>query len=165
MSFYDFKPNWQLVPVFGQYLKVDGTPVEGKLVFDPRPDLMVNTDELVTIIGGPIEVLVNAYGQFRVELPATDDDDITPLSWTYHVTEKWINAPSAEYDIELPLSLRPVGLDLNLASPVAPKDGVVENVTREEFDALKDLMTDFYTKVDGGSPLDEPLYTLDGGTP
>jgi hypothetical protein len=165
MAFYDFEQDWKLVPVHAQYLLIDGTPVEGKVIFRPRPDAIIDAPALVTVLGGPIEVLLNAVGEFSVELPATDDTDLTVINWTYEVVEVFKNAEGESYDIEVPLSATEPGVDLITATRVPPASGELQDVERAEFDELVGKVEMLAAILDGGDAFStyDSDYELDGG--
>lgn len=165
MAFYDFETDWKLVRVHGQFLKIDGSPVEGKVIFNPRPDVLIDAPALVTVLGGPIEVLLNAVGEFSVELPATDDTDLTAINWTYEVVEIFKNDEGETYDVEVPLSAMEPGVDLISATRVPPSSGELQDVERDEFDELVGKVEMLATILSGGDAFStyDSDYELDGG--
>lgn len=167
MAFNDFQTDWKLVPVHGHYLKIDGTPVQGKIIFNPRPAIIMDGPALVTVMGDPIEVVLNAYGEFSVDLPASDDPDLTPFDWTYQVTEQFLNAVGQSYDIALSVTHYESGYDLTAAIPVEPNTGSGVVIDRDEFDELVAEVAALALELDGGNPYSEfdPNHELDGGEP
>lgn len=129
-----FARDWNLVPLTGQYIGSDGEAISGSITFTVNPNRLVDAAALQTIIRKPLMISLNAQGTFNVKLPATDDPDITPEDFTYHVKENFDGG--AEYDIELSLLYLEGGVDISQLSHVSPASGVLPDVTREEFDEL-----------------------------
>jgi hypothetical protein len=78
----------QLITVTGKYLNLsDGSPANGKVEFTPTTVLR-NTVANEIIYPFPIVANLSGSGTFSIQLPATDDPDITPQGWLYSVTEK-----------------------------------------------------------------------------
>jgi len=107
-------------------------------------------------------VQLDALGAFKVMLPATDDPDITPDDFTYEVTEKFEYAPEQNYHIEVPLAYAGMGLDISMAAHITPNTGIIEDVTREEFDELVATVTSLEA-YDGGYSDSQYAGEVDGG--
>lgn len=103
-------PEYDTVTVRGQYVGFDSSVIVGSVVFTPRATRLLDEDDLTVIIPRPITAPLDATGRFAVELPATDDPDITPVDFTYEVRETF--AGGETYDIEVPLSAATTGLDI-----------------------------------------------------
>lgn len=114
--------NLSKVTVTGKYLQLDGAPAVGAVSFSIKQAVADGTGDVVLPKGG-ISVDLDTDGSFTVDLPATDDSDLSPTGWTYLVTER-LTAPQATrtYEIELPAS--PATVDLADVAPVAPVDAV-----------------------------------------
>jgi hypothetical protein len=98
------------VRVVGRLALYDDTPLSGNIVFSSTPVLadsqnnsilfpMIFTSQLGTAPpwGGPA-----VPGEFGISLPATDDPDIVPGGWTWHVKENVSNG--REYNVIIPLN-------------------------------------------------------------
>jgi len=98
------------VRVIGRLSLYDDTPLSGSIVFTSTPVLAdsVNNTILFPMTftaqlgaappwGGPA-----VPGEFGISLPATDDPDIVPDGWTWHVKENVING--REYNVNIPLN-------------------------------------------------------------
>lgn len=82
----------------------DQTPGQGVITFH-MPYALYDPADDVTVAPQPLSAPV-VNGNFSIELPATNDPDISPSGWTYHVvvnTDAWKIA----YDIELPYTSAP----------------------------------------------------------
>lgn len=109
-----FPANYQRVWIRGTFIDLAGNPKTGTVVLTPSPAVLLDMVPKLVISGKPFSVdLDPTTGGFAVAVPATDDPDILPTGWTYHVTE-----PSGRsYNISVPIST-PV-----LDSPGDPLDG------------------------------------------
>ncbi len=157
-----FARDWNLVNITGQYLGSDGVAMIGHVIFQVDPVRLLDSAALQTIISRPLYVQLDGLGKFSVELPATDDPDITPDDFTYKVIEKFDYADEQTYHIEVPLAYAGMGLDISMAAHITPNTGIIEDVTREEFDALVATVTSLEA-YDGG--YSDSMYAgeLDGG--
>jgi hypothetical protein len=70
--------------VFGQYLKSTGAAAAGTVTFTPSHRIEDAND--ATILSTPITVTLDANGEFEVDLPCTDDLDLSPRGWYYTAT-------------------------------------------------------------------------------
>ncbi|MFJ2961186.1 hypothetical protein ACIPIC_02615 [Streptomyces collinus] len=110
----------------GTYKHPDGTPYSGRIVFQPEPGTLTSAAH-DTLIVGDAEVVLDNNGAFTVSLLATDDPDVTPVGWTYRVTERWYDAPGRSYPLSLPAATPTV--DLADVAPTAPTAGEYVVVT------------------------------------
>lgn len=105
-----------MVIVHGTYVKLDGTPVRGKVVFTPRPTRFTSVGQLTNIVGRAFVATLDVNGSFSIELPATDDPDIIPDEFSYAVREIFTNGRS--FDIVVPQSTPLEGIDIVTAAPL-----------------------------------------------
>ena len=118
--------DWSLVPVRGRYFNFRAQPIEGSLVFSPSATRATDADLLTTIIGLPFSVdLVD--GILDTQLPATDDPDITPIEFTYHVKEDFPGG--IEYDLAVPMAMVGTGVELAVATAAASSPGTAVPVS------------------------------------
>jgi hypothetical protein len=115
--------DWTLVQVRNKYVNFAGDPLEGeRVIFTPHATRAVDQDRVTTIIGQPIIAIIAADGTIAVSLPATDDPDITPINFTYRVTEDF--DLGQEYDISVPLAAAGTGIELvTIAPQLNPETG------------------------------------------
>ena len=116
--------SWQTVRVFGTYKRFDmGEAAHGAVTFEP---VLVTAPEgagRTVVLPKPRTVTLDAAGKIDIQLPATDDPDIAPTGWAYHVTEKIGRSEARAYFIHVPLA----GGDIDLATApqVVPIDPMV----------------------------------------
>ncbi|GII25905.1 right-handed parallel beta-helix repeat-containing protein [Planosporangium mesophilum] len=99
----------QTVVVTGQYLHPDGRPCRGSVLVEPEPAQLSSAEQGLIVLGRA-EARLDESGRFSLELLATDAKGVTPAGWTYRVTERWSDAPSRTYSMELPATERTVSL-------------------------------------------------------
>lgn len=113
----------QQVPVRGRFVWEDQTPIVGQtILFTPKAKVRKNTTALVTLVGQSIRVRLDELGQFVTLLAATDDPNMIPSDWTWHVKEEWLGGRA--YDIPVPLAQQTVGVDLTEVAPAPASGGV-----------------------------------------
>ena len=144
-----FAENWNLVPVKGRFMEIDADAVNGYISFVPSPSRMIDAKALATIVKSEYRVYLDAEGKFSVKLPATDDPDVTPIDFTYEVTEHFPGGLT--YHINVPLIYADFGVDISALEQVATNPGIPQNITREEFDALAMQVEMLLGVVYGGS--------------
>ncbi|GGW67863.1 hypothetical protein [Streptomyces griseoloalbus] len=108
------------VTVTGRYLRPNGTPLTGQVVFR-APALITFADHDV-ILGGPVTAPLDAQGAFTVELPATDAPGMNPSGWSYAVAEQFATvAQNRVYQILLPAATPTVDIaDIAPTDPTTP---------------------------------------------
>lgn len=125
--------SWTTVPVFGTYLRTDGSANQGAVWFELDQEVQINDDTgtPIAVLPRRITAVLDADGHFVVHLPATDDPHITPTGWTYQVSEKF-NGGAVPYSIEVPRALASTGINLVQyphATPVPVNPPVVTYLT------------------------------------
>lgn len=152
---------------------VTGTPAVGTVTFKILQDLR---DTTTNIVYSPMTFVatLDVNGEFTIELPVTDNVDITPLDWTYWVyvdTDVWTSGvfyialpealgPVAEFADIIPIlsdDCTPDGTACAPISLVAQVDALEDQVTELQedvlalsaaFDALEDIVVDLGVDVD-----------------
>lgn len=74
-----------LIPVHGQIMDIaNGVPASGYVDFFLPAALIDQTSKIVL---GPSRIrgALDLNGEFAIDLPATDDPDLTPVGWQYRV--------------------------------------------------------------------------------
>jgi hypothetical protein len=102
--------------VYATYLAAGGNPAEGFVTFQPRfilTDAQDATFVTTTVVRGDIDPVT---GYMSVDLMCTDDADIAPPGWTWHVKEHVDGG--REYDIFVPYGIGPIPLT-GLATAIA----------------------------------------------
>jgi hypothetical protein len=121
-----FPPGLTYVTVSGNYFDLDGNFISGYVSFWPSSQIAI------TVGGGTAtfpqrfvgmsnnQVGLNGFGdgrcylwngQLSVTLLATDNANMTPATFSYHVKEHWFEGQ--EYDINVPSSFASTGVDIN----------------------------------------------------
>ena len=81
--------NYQGCMFTARYLDSLGNPVVGTVTFTPSPTKVLDYAAATIIIPKPVTVALDNNGRLSVVLPATDDPDVSPLYWTYLVSENF----------------------------------------------------------------------------
>jgi hypothetical protein len=110
-----FPADWTKITVTGTYLRRDGTPASGRVNFS-APQIVTVGGQIIVPTGVVGELDEN--GSITVDLPATDDPDITPAGWTWTVEEIVQGLNRAPFDIEVPHGGG--GIDLATVAPAVP---------------------------------------------
>ena len=93
--------DYQSCNVTGSWVDIaTGEPGSGYVVFTPRATRITTASDVI-VLPSARRVWLEA-GQIDVDLPATDDPDVSPVDWTYRVTETIGGVEYAAYDIEAP---------------------------------------------------------------
>ena len=93
--------DWKTSRLTGKVVTLQGSPVAGTLTLTPLPDVLLSKVTNTIVVAGTRVIPLDAEGAFDVLVLATDDPNITPRGWTYHVEEGW--PPGREYDISAPV--------------------------------------------------------------
>lgn len=144
--------NWTFVTVTGSYVRLDGTPMTGRVIFFPKASLYVDQTSLTTVVGRAI-IAPLVGGEFTVQLPATNDPDIVPQNFTYRVQEMF--SGGREFNISVPISAAAGGLDLSEVAPVDPSSGEVEVTTVPHQHPISDIPT-LQTQLDAKVSTTDP---------
>lgn len=129
--------EYDKVTVSGRYVYLDGKPVVGSVEFrgkivqvaDASGDLIVPT----TLIA-----FLDQSGYFSIDLPATDDPDLSNPGWTYKVTERFHNGGGRTFELPVPIAAASGGIDISDVAPnEPPSDG--DPTTFATVEALADL--------------------------
>lgn len=154
------------ITVTGIYQSYTGTPLTGTVSFMPSTVLL---DIAAGVIMMPVvfTATLDSNGAFSIDLPATDDPDITPSGWTYAVQE---NVPSGRrYSISIPYN-SPGGIIslLSVVPEATTSAGFTNLVLLQDFQSLMIRVAALETQlaVDGGSPTSvySGSATIDGGS-
>lgn len=113
-------PQYDLVTLTGRYVDILGNPLAGqqiRLTLAPEALVVTAADTIITPDVRIITLDVNGY--FSVDVPASDDPDVNPNGWTYHVEEGF--GARRSYNIQV---LRPGPHDMSDLAPVPSSPGV-----------------------------------------
>lgn len=108
------------VTVTGRYLRPDGTPLDGQVVF--RAPALITFPTADVMLSGPVTAPLDASGAFAVALPATDAPGMNPSGWSYTVTEQLSGVTSnRSYHVLLPADTPAVDIaDIAPTDPTTP---------------------------------------------
>lgn len=126
--------DFNTVRVYGKYTDFDGTATSGTISFITTTRLRSAVDKTI-VSPGTIIIPLSVTGEFDTQIPATNDPDIVPVGWTYHVVERFSGQPAREYDLSLPLG---ADIDLTVASPAAPAVPAMYTYVKSVNDELPD---------------------------
>ena len=107
--------NLTTVTVTGRYVDASGAAVRGSVTFTLDTPLL-NAGASTYIIETEYTVALDATGSFAVDLPATNDVDVTPTGWTWTLTPNFDGADPITF--ALPTNLTSV--DITTLSPALP---------------------------------------------
>lgn len=107
--------NLTTVTVTGRYIDASGAAVRGSVTFTLDTPLL-NAGASTYIIETEYTVALDATGSFAVNLPATNDPDVTPTGWTWTLTPNFDGADPITF--ALPTNLTSV--DITTLSPALP---------------------------------------------
>jgi hypothetical protein len=117
--------EYDTVNVYREYVNLDGTVPTGTVEFAGKIRARAVTSGK-TILPTTIVAPIDADGRISVNLPATDDPDISPHgNWTYTVTEKFTRGTSgAPFELVVPIAAKTSGIDLgSYLPPDTPPSG------------------------------------------
>ena len=95
-----FSPDVNTRNVVGQYLKSTGAAASGSVVFTASSRIEDVDD--ATIVANPIVVNLDNSGSFTVELPCTDDLDLSPRGWYWTAKVRIKGRRTTEFRFYLP---------------------------------------------------------------
>lgn len=110
--------SWTLVTITGTFTKRNGAAAQGYVTFESMQPVVIGG---VIIVPDPIRANLDGNGQISVQLPATNDPDLSVTGWTYTVTEHMDNGRSP-YQIEVPYTVST--LDLATVPVATPNPSV-----------------------------------------
>ena len=102
-------PRLNTVHVRGDMRELDADKIQGEVIFTPSL-IFVDPLEHITVFPVPYSTTL-VDGIFDIELPATDDPDMSPTGFTYQYRENWPGGRT--FNIEVPYN-----------TPVDPEFGV-----------------------------------------
>lgn len=124
--------------VTGTYLMFDETAAAGSISFTPEADLREVRDPAGNqiIVPNQISASFDGTGHFSVTLPASNDPDVDPTNWTYHVVVT-IPARSGnrtdEFDVSIPYTAAGGTIDMADLTPVSPLGGFSSYALEADF--------------------------------
>ena len=111
-------PEATQVEVYGRFLRQNGTPQAGEIVFINR-SYLVAVPTQNTLVPIRIEATLDAEGDMTATLIATDDPDIFPDGSVWEVHERWAGKGGGRtYKIPVPSAAATGGINLATVTPV-----------------------------------------------
>ncbi len=95
-----FSPDVNTRNVVGQYLKSSGSPASGTVTFTASSRIEDANDAI--IVSSPITATLDNTGSFSVELPCTDDLDLSPRGWYWTAKVRVSGRRATEFRFYLP---------------------------------------------------------------
>lgn len=108
---------WKLIPVTAAYCYVDGTQVQGEVRFSSPRKVVVDG---VVIVPSTITAKLDAEGRIALDLPSTNDPDLSATGWAYTVAERFTGGRKP---FELAVDFESFGIDLSSTMPTPPPPG------------------------------------------
>ena len=118
-----FPASWARIPVTATYLLRDeaGTPATGRIEFRSAQIVVADGSIIVPV---RVTATLDSDGHISLSLPATDDPDIQPNSWTWTVTEIIDRQPRRSYSLSVPHTAS--SIDLSSIAPIPPGQPVYD---------------------------------------
>lgn len=113
--------NLDKVQVTGTWYTIDDEPATGSVTFRPS-HWLVDPDTDTFVVPVDFVVTLDATGSIDIELPATDDPDLSPIGWSYLVTVQVVGALTQmpPFVLEIPWDGGPIDLTDVLPPPIVP---------------------------------------------
>ncbi|HEY4529151.1 MAG TPA: hypothetical protein VIG97_02295, partial [Luteimonas sp.] len=108
-----------MVPVTATYRNIDGTPARGSVTFTIPQAIVVDG---VVAVPKIITATLDASGSIALELPATNDPDLSVTDWAYTVTERF---PGGRKPFMIFVEHDAGAIDLAAVAPVVPASQLV----------------------------------------
>lgn len=104
-----FPAHWTRITISAIYEDNEGNPLTGSVRFDGSPVVQVALDGVI-VKPLSITATLDATGSISVLIPSTDDPDISPIDWSWRVTECVPGKLRNPYYIDVPYNGGPLNL-------------------------------------------------------
>lgn len=126
--------NFATRPVQGTYVSLAGKPMSGEIEFAIEP-ILVDGAASVIIIPVPLPAELDENGHFSIDVPVTDDPDVSPSPFRYRVTEKLVGGVGRNFYLDVPGGVStPIDLS-GVDTSGGPVEGTTTYVTLAAFTA------------------------------
>lgn len=125
--------NLTYVTVTGTYKDLDGNHIDGSVLFTAAT-VLLDPGVSTVVIPKSYSVNLDGNGHFSIDLPATNDPDLSPVGWTYQVRE--IFAGGRSYPIGIPWNTPGGTVDISTLAPAAASSGMAQFVLLADFNAF-----------------------------
>lgn len=166
--------DFNLIPVTGKFVALDGTPLNGKLVLTASVPQVVSGSTKTIVYVRPLEgqivngILRNAAGTGPFLAYASDDEDLTPTLGSYSAVITFTGTQIQDrFNLNLPLSSLPDGVDVSDIARTTPPTAPVGD-SWVAFTAFSDLMArveTLETTGGGGGGEGGPVLRSGAGAP
>lgn len=110
-----------LITITGTYLKADGSPEEGTVVFRSKVTAYHNSSSSI-LAPDTRMVELNGSGSFSIQVPATDDPNWIPVGWTYKVSVN-LGESVTTFNTQVPYDAPGGTVSISSLAPVASSGG------------------------------------------
>ena len=108
--------------ITGSFTSTDGSAAAGTVTFTPSGRILDADD--TEIISGPVAETLDNSGEFSIELPCTDDRDLSPIGWYYTATVRISGARAYSFKFYLLTGANDVNFsNLDRVTPVSNSQG------------------------------------------
>jgi hypothetical protein len=123
--------NLNTVTVVGKYVLLNGQAASGTVTFKSTT-VLVDAAAHEVVMPVDITASLDGTGSISLDLPATNDPDISPSNFTYTVVENITGTTGRTYSIQVPYNTSG-NLDLSTIAPVSPSSGGSTYVLQSTF--------------------------------
>ena len=110
-----------LITVQGTYLKLDGTPEEGTVYFRSKV-FSLSSEDATVMVPSVIKATLGPDGAVAIQVPATNDPEWSPSTWTYEVHLR-LSESVYTFSALVPYDVEDGILELSHLLPVGPSGG------------------------------------------
>ena len=150
--------DYQTCRVTGRWVTIYGEPAVGYIQFFPHATRIVSAATETVVLPGEVVAELDENGEIDINLPSTDDPDITPLGFTWRVVERVDRG--TVYDIEAP---HDTDVDLSTVVGVEADDGatIIQGPTGPPL-IVKSVVAN-YAALPGAPTIGDVHITTDNG--
>lgn len=110
-----------LITISGTYLKLNGTPEEGTVIFRSKV-FSLSSAEATVMVPSKLVALLDETGTFSLQVPATTDPAWSPVGWTYEVHLRFSESITT-FNVMVPHDASSGDLAISELLPVGPAGG------------------------------------------
>jgi hypothetical protein len=151
-----------LITLHGELLMDDGTPAAGTVTITlPRSIKALRDAASEKVIFPKKKVIpLEDDGTFSHDIPATNDPDVSPTGFAYHIAVNVVGAEGGTWEFDAEIDVNAPGGSIDIAT-LSPSQSIAPNVTfvlQSVFNALEarvaalEALAGFGGVIDGGTP-------------
>lgn len=95
-----YSPDVTTRTIYGQYLQPNGEPATGTITITPSTQVRDMSDAI--ILSRPIITTLDADGEFSIDIPCTDNINLSPINWYYTARTRTSGAQPTSFKFYLP---------------------------------------------------------------